>query len=62
MMIDYYLGDASSVETSFRETESGAETSSTSTDDESIEFVVNDFIRVGNLETFIREGKGMNEL
>ena len=40
----FYLGDASSVETSFRETECGAETSSTSTDDEGIEFVVDDFI------------------
>ena len=44
-----YLGDASSVEASFRQAKGSTETSSTGADDESVEFVINDFIRVGNL-------------
>jgi len=38
------LGDASSVEASFGEAESGAETSSAGADDESVELVIDDFI------------------
>jgi len=41
------LGDASSVEASFGKAESSAETSSTGANDESVEFVIDDFIRVG---------------
>lgn len=56
------LGDASSVEASFREAKGSAETSSTGADDESVEFVIDDFIRVSNLLLANDGGRSSGEM